>query len=111
MGIRVGLVLKLAAEIPIMFRSQFNRLGQHPAALLRGGCEDNACTKKTHQLASFDAEILSHHDNQRVTLAGTHHRQADPCIATCRFDHGLSGRQLSIALRRLDDAKRKTILD
>ncbi len=111
MRIGVRLVLELAHQEPAVFLGQFDRLGQHAAALERGGREHDPGAQKAHQLAPLDAETLGHRHDERITLAGAHHREPDARIAAGRLDHGLPRAERAAPLGIFDDAQREAVLD
>jgi hypothetical protein len=90
---------------------QLDGLGQHAGALLPRRREHHLRAEETHQLASFDAEVLGHHDHERIALARAHHRQADAGVSAGRLDHRLAGLERAAALGGLDDAEREPVLD
>src|SRR5437588_6417396 len=112
-GVRLGVrfVFELTAQKPAVHLRKFDRFSQHPAALEARRGEHNPRAEKAHQLAAFDAEVLSHCYDQRVAFLGTHHREPDPRVTTSRLDNRLSRFQTAATFGVLDDAERETILD
>ena len=73
-----------------MLLGEFDRLGEHARPFFRGGRQDDSGTEKAHQLASLDAKVLGHGDDQRITLLGADHGEADAGVPAGRLDHGLA---------------------
>ena len=111
MDVCVGLVLELAGQKPTMLARQLDGLAQHAHALLGGRREHHLGAHEPHDLAALDAEVLGHHDHQRIATARTYHRQANPRVAAGRLDHGLTGLEHAAFLGRVDDPERQSVLD
>ena len=94
-----------------MLFCQFQCLAHHARSLFGGWCQDNLRPQKTHQLAAFDAEALSHGNHQRIALLCADHGKSDTGIATGGLDNGLAGFQGAGFFRGLDHTQRQPVLD
>ena len=94
-----------------MCLGQFDRLGEHPAALQRCRRQHDFGAQETHHLAAFDTEVLGHGYDERVAFLRTHHGETDAGIAAGGFDNGLARLQCTGLFRVFDDAEREAILD
>ena len=111
MHIGVGFVFELAAEEPTVGARQLHRLGQHADAAKRRRGQDDLRSEEAQDLAPLDAEVLGHHDDERVALGRADHRQTDPGVAAGGLDDGLAGAQQASALGILDHPEREPVLD
>src|SRR5205809_601705 len=111
MRVGVRFVFELTAQEPAVHLREFDRFRQHPTAFEARRGEHDLGTEKAHQLAAFDAEVLSHCYHERVALLGAHHCESDPRVATRRLDDRLSRLQTAAAFGVLNDTEREAILD
>ena len=94
-----------------MLFGQFDCLGKHATALELGRGQNDFGAQESHHLATLDAEILGHGHDQRITLLGTHHREADAGIAAGRLDNSLTRFQLAGSLGMFDDTQGQAVFD
>jgi hypothetical protein len=107
----VGFVLELAAQEPAVRVRELDRLAEHAGTAQRRRREYDLRAEEPHHAAPLDAEVLSHHDDQRIALLRAHHREADAGVAARRLDHRLPGLERTAALCRFDHAEREPVLD
>ena len=107
----VGFVLELPAEEPAVRLGELDGLREHAAALLRRRREHDLGAEEAHQLAALDAEVLGHHDDERIALLRADHREPDAGVAARGLDDRLAGLQRAASLGALDDGPRQAVLD
>ena len=111
MNVSVVLGFKLVCQEPSVSFCEFHCFLVHPEAFLRSRCKDNFCSKKTHQLPSFNGEAIRHGYYQGIAFCRTHHRKTNPSIPTGRLYHRLSWLQLTPLFSFFNDTDRQAILD
>src|SRR4026209_2357873 len=67
--------------------------------------------KDTQHLAPLVAKAFRHRHDQRITLLGTDHREANARVAARRFDYSLTGLERPTPLGLLDHRPGHTVLD
>ena len=72
---------------------EFDRLVDHARTFFLGRGKNHLSAEKTHQSAALDAEAFRHCHDQRITLLGADHGEADARVAAGRLDYRLAGLQ------------------
>ena len=68
------------------FFCQFFRLCNRASHTFCAFCQNQFCTKSSHQQSAFHTHAIWHNDDCFISSCCRHHRQTNPCISACWFD-------------------------
>src|SRR5688572_3986609 len=109
MHIRIGFILELMTPEPAVLLDELGHLAKHAGDAQSRRSENYLGAEKSHHLAPLDAEILTHHHDQRIAFLRANHRKTDAGIAAGRLDHSLSRLELAAALGFLDNTQCQSV--